>query len=159
MPIIMRDKMTRWINRDPNSFHAILYMNNEVAAFANGQILKDKRMCGSRLAINMKYRKYSPGGLIVSAMVRYLIEQTEAGNIDVDTLDMAKAAAAATLTKSHTARSSILITTLSVIALDPSRPTVQTRISHPMANASVQKTRFRIDAYRHDPLYYWGSHR
>ena len=85
---LLKDKMTKWLNNADNNIHVIVYMNNEIAAFANGLICKDKRLIGSRLAINTKFKRYSPGAVLISAFVNYLTEEKNAGRIDVEKIDM-----------------------------------------------------------------------
>ena len=85
---LKKDKMSQWLNHTDDSFHVIVYMNHEIAAFANGVICKDKRMLGSRLAMNMKFSRYTPGAVLFSSMISYLSEQNEAGKIDIEYLDM-----------------------------------------------------------------------
>ncbi|MEM5770245.1 MAG: GNAT family N-acetyltransferase, partial [Bacillota bacterium] len=71
-----------------NSFYAILYMNGDIAAFASALICRDKRIYGIRFAISSKYARYSPGGLLISEMVRHLIEQNTTDKQKLLRLDM-----------------------------------------------------------------------
>jgi hypothetical protein len=86
--LLMKEKLTQWVSRSDNSFTAILYMNDEIAAFANALVCKDKRLSGVRFAISSKYAKYSPGGLLISSMVKHLIDLNQQGAIQIDRLDM-----------------------------------------------------------------------
>lgn len=88
LAILLRDKVTNFLNHSKNSFHAVLYMNNEIAAFTSGVICKDKRILFCRLSIATKYAKYGPGGVILSSMIQYVIEQNQNGNLDIDQLDL-----------------------------------------------------------------------
>ena len=90
MMFLLRDKMTKWLNIAENNFHAVVYMNDEIAAMSSGLICKDKRIIGSRLAINTKYAKYSPGGLLLSSQIKYIIEQNESGKLNIDQLDLSE---------------------------------------------------------------------
>jgi len=87
---LMCDKMTRWMNRTENNFHAVLTINSEVAAFASGIICKDKRILLSRLAILTKYSKYSPGGILISSTLKHLISQKNSGAMDIKELDLSQ---------------------------------------------------------------------
>ncbi len=88
--ILVRDKASQWLNKAANNFHAVLLLNNEIAAFASGLIFKDKRVMLSRLNMLTKYSKYSPGGLLISSMVKYFVEQKEAGKLDIDIMDLSQ---------------------------------------------------------------------
>lgn len=88
--LLLKDKMTQWLNNVENCFHVIVYMNNEIAAIACGQILKDKRILFHRLAINTKYGKYSPGAVLFDSTMRFLSQQKRGKRIDVDRLDLSK---------------------------------------------------------------------
>ncbi|HPJ02962.1 MAG TPA: hypothetical protein PKU80_09000 [Candidatus Limiplasma sp.] len=85
---LLHDKLTQWLNNAENNFHVVVYMNHKVAAFASGLIGKDNRMLGCRLAISTKYKRYSPGAVLISAAIEYLAEQKAAGKLDVDGFDM-----------------------------------------------------------------------
>ena len=86
--ILSGDKLTQWLNKAKNNFHVILYVDNEIAAFHSGLICQNKRIVFSRLAINSKYAKYGPGGLLMSYLVQYVIEQNKNGNMDIEQLDL-----------------------------------------------------------------------
>jgi hypothetical protein len=87
---LLRDKMTRWMNREDGNFHAVMFVGGEVAAFLSGLIFKDKRLLASRLNINTKYVWYSPGNLLVSATMQHIIEQNRAGAMDIKELDLSQ---------------------------------------------------------------------
>ncbi len=87
---LMRDKMTQWMNRGEDSFHAVLFFNSEVAAFASGVICRDKRIIMSRLAILTQFAKYGPGGVLISSIIRHIIEQNNCGAMDIDQLDLSQ---------------------------------------------------------------------
>lgn len=86
--LLLKEKLMQWISRSEDSFTAILYMNGEVAAFANALVCRGKLLSGVRFAISSKYAKYSPGGLLINSMVRYLIDQNRQGAVQIDLLDM-----------------------------------------------------------------------
>lgn len=87
---LLRDKMTRWMNRGDGSFHAVLFFKTEVAAFASGVICRDKRILLSRLAIFTKYARYSPGGILISSMIKHIILQNKNGAMDIEQLDLSQ---------------------------------------------------------------------
>jgi len=87
---LLRDKMTRWMNRADCNFHAVLTINGEVAAFASGLACRDKRILLSRLAILTKYSKYSPGNILISATLRHIIEQNREGVMEIEQLDLSQ---------------------------------------------------------------------
>lgn len=86
--MLLRDKITHFLNKSEHSFHSILYMNNEIAAFTSGIICKDKRIAFSRMAINTECAKYGPGGVLLSSMVEHVVEQNQKGNLDIKELDL-----------------------------------------------------------------------
>ena len=85
---LMEDKLTRWINNADNNFHVVVYMNHKIAAFASGLIGKDKRMLGCRLAIYTKFKRYSPGTVLISSAMQYLADRKAAGKHDIEEFDM-----------------------------------------------------------------------
>lgn len=85
---ILKDRVTRWLNKTDTCYHVIVYMNDKVAAFTSGLIYQDKRIHGSRHAINKEFGKYKPGAVLHSATIAYLAEQNYAGKIDVQKLDL-----------------------------------------------------------------------
>lgn len=87
---LMKDQMTRWMNSRAENVHAVLYIGSEVAAFSSGVICRDKRILLSRLAIFTKYGKYSPGGILISSMIKHIIEQNESGAMDIAELDLSQ---------------------------------------------------------------------
>lgn len=87
---LLHDKITQWLKTADQRVHVIVTMNNEIAAFTSGLICKDKRILCSRLAINTKYGRYSPGAVLLSSIVGYLAQQREAGKTDVEKLDLSQ---------------------------------------------------------------------
>ncbi len=87
---LLRDRMTRWMNRGEGNFHAVLYIEGDVAAFTSGLCCRDKRIILSRLAINTKYGKYSPGGILISSVIRHIIEENARGAMDIRELDLSQ---------------------------------------------------------------------
>ena len=87
---LLRDRMTRWMNRQEGNFHAVMFVGADVAAFLSGLVFKDKRLLISRLNINTKYAWYGPGNLLVSATMRHVIEQNRAGKMDIRELDLSQ---------------------------------------------------------------------
>lgn len=88
--MLMKDKITKYLNKSKENFHAILYMNNRIAAFTSGIICKDKRIAFSRLAIDTEFAKYGPGGVLLSSAVRYVIEQNKNRILNISEMDMAQ---------------------------------------------------------------------
>jgi hypothetical protein len=87
---LLRDKMTRWLNRGAGSFHAVLFFNTEATSFASGVICRDKRILLSRLAILTKYARYSPGGILISSMIKHIIQHNNSGDMDIEYLDLSQ---------------------------------------------------------------------
>ena len=88
--ILLKDKMTQFLNNTNQSFHAIVYMNHEVTAFTSGVLCKEKRIFLNRLAIYTKYGRYSPGAVLISSIIDYLAQQNEAGRTNAEKLDMSR---------------------------------------------------------------------
>lgn len=86
--VLIKDKITKWMNSVHNNFHVILYFDNEIAAFSNRITCKNKRIILSRTAINTKFRKYSPGGVLIKSIVQYIIDLNNTGNLGINMLDM-----------------------------------------------------------------------
>jgi hypothetical protein len=87
---LLCDRMTRWMSGTDDSFHAVLYMNSQVAAFASGILCKDKRIILSRLAMLTKFAKYSPGGMLIVSIIRHIIAQNASGAMDIAELDFSQ---------------------------------------------------------------------
>ncbi len=87
---LIRDRMTRWMNRGEGNFHAVLNVGGEVAAFTSGIFCRDKRIILSRFAINTDYSRYGPGGVLLSALVRHVIDQNQSGAMDIRELDLSQ---------------------------------------------------------------------
>ena len=51
---MMRDKMTRWMNRGDGNYHAVLRIGAEVGAFYSGRIYRGKRVISSRVGLHTK---------------------------------------------------------------------------------------------------------
>jgi hypothetical protein len=84
------DKMSKWLQIADNNFHAILYLNGEVAAFASGLVFKDGRLLTSRLNILSKYARYSPGGLLISAIIRHVTKLKMSGELSINKMDLSQ---------------------------------------------------------------------
>jgi hypothetical protein len=82
------DKMSKWLQNAHNNFHAILLLNGEIAAFSSGLVFKDGRLLTSRLNILSKYAKYSPGGLLISAIIQHVTELNISGETAINKMDL-----------------------------------------------------------------------
>lgn len=82
--------MTRWMNKGDGNFHAVLYIEGDVAAFVSGLCCRDKRIILSRLAINTQYGKYSPGGILLSSVIKHIIDENTNGTMDIRELDLSQ---------------------------------------------------------------------
>ena len=71
--------------KSKNAITASLYLNNEIAAFFSGLINKRKdRIVIPRLAIDEKFKFYSPGYLLLCETIKYLImNNSSIKNIDL----------------------------------------------------------------------------
>lgn len=82
------DFSTKCLQKHPQNFNAVLYLNGEIAAFMSG--LKDgdrDSVIIPRLSINDKYYKYSPGVVLINETMKYIIE-----DMDINVLDLSKGA-------------------------------------------------------------------
>ena len=86
--LLHRDKLSQWASQSADSLVALLRINGEIAAFASMVVCQDKRVSGIRFAISAHFARYSPGGFLLSELVRYLIEARQKGELDADQLDM-----------------------------------------------------------------------
>ena len=87
---VHKEKMMQWIKTTDHSFHVVVYMNNQIAAFASGLLCKNKRMIGSKLAINSDFKRYSPGAVLIRSSIEYLSEQKKSNGITIDLFDMGR---------------------------------------------------------------------
>lgn len=88
--VLMRDRMTRWMNREDGNFHAVLNIGKDVAAFASGLICRDKRIIVSRLSICTEYSRFGPGGVLISSIIRHIIAQNASGAMNIKELDLSQ---------------------------------------------------------------------
>ena len=86
--LLLRENVSQWVAQSADSLVALLRINGEIAAFASMVVCRDKRVTGIRFAISARYARYSPGGLLLSELVRYLIEARQKGELNADQLDM-----------------------------------------------------------------------
>ena len=86
--LLLREKLTQWATQSADSLMALLRINGDIAAFASMVVCRDKRVSGIRFAISARFARYSPGGLLLSDLVRYLIDARQKGELDADQLDM-----------------------------------------------------------------------
>ena len=86
--LLLRDKLSQWVAQSEDGIVALLRINGSIAAFASMIICKDRRLSGVRFAIDFRFSRYAPGGLLLSELVRYLIEARQKGELDADQLDM-----------------------------------------------------------------------
>ena len=87
---VHKEKMMRFISNSSHSYHIVVYMNHQIAAFGNGLLCNNKRMLGSKLAINSAFKRYSPGAVLIRSSIEYLSEQKDSGGIAIDQFDMGR---------------------------------------------------------------------
>ena len=68
--------VTKTIKSGKNSFIAILYINNQIASFCGGLSINNSRITIPYLSMDSRYSKYSPGGLLITETLKYLIEKS-----------------------------------------------------------------------------------
>ena len=88
--ILMRDKVTRFLNDCEASFHGVLFLNDRVAAFTSGLICRDRRIAFCRLAMNTKLAQYGPGVVLLSSTMKHIIEQNKKGLLHVEQMDLSE---------------------------------------------------------------------
>lgn len=69
------DPMTAALNKMKDSIHMDLIIDGELAAFLSGFITESKTVIVPRLAIDTKFRAYSPGIVLIAETIRYLTQQ------------------------------------------------------------------------------------
>ena len=73
---------TRLYLQSPNAMTFVLYINGSMAAFMSG--LSDSgRLIIPRLSIDESFRRYSPGMLLVTEAIKYLIKSTDINVLDL----------------------------------------------------------------------------
>lgn len=82
--------LRRWFNptilaltRLPNTFHAILHIDGAVAGFCAGFTSRQGTITLPFLAIESRFSRYNPGGVLISATVRHLIENSDCTTFDL----------------------------------------------------------------------------
>ncbi len=80
--------MTKALKRLQEAFHMEVYINGEMAAFLSGFLIEGDRLVVPRLAIDLKYKHYNPGSLLISETIKYLSNELKDYNIKF--LDLAR---------------------------------------------------------------------
>lgn len=82
--------MRRWFNptilalgRLPNTFYAILYIDQAIAGFCAGFRAGDGSITLPFLAMEGTFGKYSPGGLLINGTLKHLMETTDTPVFDL----------------------------------------------------------------------------
>ena len=83
-----RDQLTKWLKIAPENIHVLLYMNNELAAFISGLVCRGGQISLSQIAMDARFARYQPGGLLFSCLIKYLTEQKNNGGIAVNRLEL-----------------------------------------------------------------------
>lgn len=65
-----RHPMTKGIDNDKSYVGAVLYIDGSLAAFFNGFVGNDNRILVPRLAINMDFNRYAPGGILINETMK-----------------------------------------------------------------------------------------
>lgn len=80
------DFSTRDLSRNPAARHAVLYINNEVAAFFSGYYdLFSKSIIIPRLSINPTFSRYSPGYVLLSETIKEYSNCNDVNCLDLST--------------------------------------------------------------------------
>ena len=70
--------------KSSNGFNAILYVNNEIAAFMSGfHNVNNNSIIIPRLAYNSKFSRYSSGVLLINETIKYLINNSKVEVLDL----------------------------------------------------------------------------
>ncbi len=91
--ILLRDKVTLFLNSCKESFHGVLYLNDRIAAFTSGLVCRDGKIAFCRLAMNTGFAGYGPGVVLISSTMRHIIEQNQKGCLNVTELDLSEGTA------------------------------------------------------------------
>jgi hypothetical protein len=90
LTILINDRISQWLRQAENNFHAILYINGRVAAFASGLVHKNGRLVVDRLNMLTPYARYSPGGLLISTMIRHITELNASRRVPINQMDLSQ---------------------------------------------------------------------
>lgn len=78
------DPITPAIKKMPNNFNAVLYLQGHgLIAFISGFITNGNEIICPRFAMDSTFAKYSPGKLLISQIVKWLIANTDIRCIDL----------------------------------------------------------------------------
>lgn len=78
-----RNPMTIGIIKNPEYVGATLYIEDKLAAFFDGIVGQDRRILVPRLAINLDYGRYSPGGILINETMKKIFELGEFTEFDL----------------------------------------------------------------------------
>lgn len=76
-----RHPMTKGIDTDKNYIGAVLYIDGILAAFFSGFVGNDDRILVPRLAINLDFNRFSPGGILINESIKAIKSETFERNI------------------------------------------------------------------------------
>ena len=69
---------------DPDNFYALLYLNDQPAAFLSGMVEKaGSRAIIPRLSIEDEFSKYSPGMVLVNETIQRMIPESNTRYLDL----------------------------------------------------------------------------
>jgi hypothetical protein len=85
---LKKDRLTQWLSMAPNNYHAILYINHEIAAFTCGLISNGRQIALVRLAINTKFARYGPGCLLLSDVVKHATEKNQNDSWNIQEINL-----------------------------------------------------------------------
>lgn len=86
--ILENDRLTQWLKKSCQNFHAVLYFDEKIAAFTSGSVCKDRRILLMRLAINTRYARYAPGNVLIDHVMRHITAQNNQGAADIRELHL-----------------------------------------------------------------------
>ncbi len=72
-----RNPMLKAMNGISFGFHALLYIDNNLAAFCRGFLCNDNRIIIPQFSIDSTYGWFSPGGLLINETIKKLIEKQD----------------------------------------------------------------------------------
>ncbi|MHC1725276.1 MAG: GNAT family N-acetyltransferase [Syntrophobacteraceae bacterium] len=86
LPIFLRMRLNPTIislNRLPNVFYSIIYINNVLAGFCAGFTSRNGKIIFPFLATDSSFSRYSPGGILITESIRFIIENYDYSYFDL----------------------------------------------------------------------------
>lgn len=83
---------SRSLKYSRDGFHALTFIDGQVASCCSGYICLDSRIIIPRFSINSKLARYSPGGILINEVIKDIIGKNENSDYPIISFDLSRGA-------------------------------------------------------------------